>query len=57
VAADDRQAPAADARAAHALAGDRSELVIIDGHHFTPYSGPALQRAASAARDFFKRRL
>jgi pimeloyl-ACP methyl ester carboxylesterase len=55
VAADDRQAPAADARAAQALAGDNSELVIIDGHHFTPYAGAALQKSASAARDFFKR--
>jgi uncharacterized protein len=55
VAANDRQAPTADAKAAYALAGDRSELVVIEGHHFTPYSGKALQQAASTARDFFQR--
>jgi pimeloyl-ACP methyl ester carboxylesterase len=55
VATDDRQAPTADAKAASALAGDRGELVVIEGHHFTPYSGEALKQASSTARDFFKR--
>jgi uncharacterized protein len=55
VAAHDRQAPTADAKAACALAGDRSELVVIEGHHFSPYCGEALQQAAGAARDFFQR--
>jgi dipeptidyl aminopeptidase/acylaminoacyl peptidase len=46
---------------AELLAFDRApepkELVMIDGHHFTPYSGDALARAATAARDWFLRRL
>jgi hypothetical protein len=29
------------------------ELLTIDGHHFTPYDGEALDRAAVAAQDFF----
>jgi pimeloyl-ACP methyl ester carboxylesterase len=57
VAAYDRQAPAADAKAAYALAGEQSELVVIEGHHFTPYSGEALKQAAGAACDFFERKL
>jgi dienelactone hydrolase len=33
------------------------ELVTIEGHHFSPYSGDPLIRAATAARDFFTKHL
>lgn len=42
---------------AFARAPEPKELVMIDGHHFTAYSGPALVEAAAAARDFFLRHL
>lgn len=41
------------ALAAFASAPEPKELVMIDGHHFTPYEGDALVRSATAARDFF----
>jgi predicted acyl esterase len=41
--------------AAFARAPDPKELVTIEGHHFTPYSGDALATAANAAADWFAR--
>jgi uncharacterized protein len=40
---------------AYAVAPEPKELVTIEGHHFTPYAGDALSRAAEAARDWFLR--
>jgi pimeloyl-ACP methyl ester carboxylesterase len=34
-------------------AGEPKRLELLHGHHFSPYSGEALAKAASAARDFF----
>ncbi len=49
----DRIAPTPDGLAAFALVPDPKELLVIDGHHFTPYSGDALVRSATAAREFY----
>lgn len=43
--------------AACKLAGERGELRLMPGHHFTPYSGAALAQAADAACRFFERTL
>ena len=39
--------------ATFAVAPEPKELVTIEGHHFTPYSGAALERAADAAAAWF----
>ncbi len=49
----DLQAPPEEAEIARSLAGSDSAIVRIEGHHFTPYSGGALEVAASAACEFF----
>jgi alpha/beta superfamily hydrolase len=49
---DDVANTAAELRAFEA-APDPKELVMIEGDHFTPYSGDALAKAATAARDWF----
>jgi hypothetical protein len=33
------------------------ELLVIDGHHFTPYAGEALAQSATAALAFYRARL
>jgi fermentation-respiration switch protein FrsA (DUF1100 family) len=38
------------------LPGEK-ELMSIEGHHFTPYTGTPLEQAAGAARDFFRTHL
>lgn len=38
-------------------APDPKQLVVIDGHHFTPYAGDAFTTAAEAARDWFAQHL
>ncbi|MEZ5244163.1 MAG: CocE/NonD family hydrolase [Acidimicrobiales bacterium] len=48
VASEDHVAEAAIALAAYERAPEPKELLVIDGHHFTPYAG-APQREASAA--------
>jgi hypothetical protein len=53
VANEDRLAATADSRAAYERAGEPKRLVMIEGHHFSPYEGEALVRASSTARDFF----
>jgi pimeloyl-ACP methyl ester carboxylesterase len=53
VATEDRVAATEVAVAAHERAPEPKQLVLIDGHHFTPYSGDALVLAAASARDWF----
>lgn len=53
LATDDAVAATAVALDAFARAPEPKELVMIEGHHFTPYAGAALTRSADAARDFF----
>ena len=55
VATDDDVANTEAERKAYEKAPDPKELVMIEGHHFTPYSGEALTSAATAARDWFLR--
>lgn len=57
VASGDRLAEAEAAKTAAMLAPEGSELLVIDGHHFTLYSGAPLAQSATAARDFFLRAL
>jgi fermentation-respiration switch protein FrsA (DUF1100 family) len=52
VASDDRLAATADSQAAYERAGEPKRLVMVEGHHFSPYEGKALARASKAARDF-----
>ena len=52
VANGDRVAPVELALTAFELAGEPKQLEPIEGDHFVPYSGPALQQAASVMRDF-----
>jgi fermentation-respiration switch protein FrsA (DUF1100 family) len=53
LASDDRVAPTADGLTAFDLLPEPKDLLVIDGHHFTPYSGGALTRAATAALQFY----
>ena len=57
VASEDRVAEAGIARAAHERAPNPKRLVIIDGHHFTPYAGEALSESAEAASSWFAEHL
>ena len=57
VAADDQVAEAAVALAAHDRAPDPKQLLVIDGHHFTPYSGADLAASAAAATSWFAKHL
>jgi cephalosporin-C deacetylase-like acetyl esterase len=55
VATDDRVAPTEVALASFERAPEPKQLDLIEGHHFTPYSGEGFARASNAARDFFLR--
>jgi uncharacterized protein len=55
VATEDDVAPTATALRVFEEAREPKDRVMIEGHHFTPYSGDALDRAATAARDWFVR--
>jgi pimeloyl-ACP methyl ester carboxylesterase len=55
VGSNDRVAAAEVALAAYERAPEPKDLVAIDGHHFTPYSGDAFTVAAESARDWFLR--
>lgn len=57
IATEDRVADVTVARSTFDRAPEPKELVAIEGHHFLPYSGPDLTTAATAARDFLRRRL
>ncbi len=52
VATGDRVAPAEMALAAYELAGEPKQLELIDGDHFVPYAGAAMEHAAAVMRDF-----
>jgi fermentation-respiration switch protein FrsA (DUF1100 family) len=52
VASGDRVAPAEMALAAYELAGEPKQLELVDGDHFVPYSGAAMEHAAAVMRDF-----
>jgi uncharacterized protein len=52
VASGDRVAPAEMALAAYELAGEPKQLELIDGDHFVPYSGAAMEHVAGVMRDF-----
>jgi dienelactone hydrolase len=54
-ATDDDVASTEAALATFAVAPEPKELVMIEGHHFTPYAGAALDRAADAAAAWFTR--
>ncbi|MEZ4216493.1 MAG: alpha/beta fold hydrolase [Myxococcota bacterium] len=53
VASEDRLAATALALAAFERAREPKRLVVIEGHHFAPYAGEALEVASGAARDHF----
>ena len=57
VATHDQVASTEAAIAAFDRAPESKELVMIEGHHFTPYAGEACVQAAAASRDFFLRHL
>jgi fermentation-respiration switch protein FrsA (DUF1100 family) len=52
VATGDRVAPVEMALAAFERAGEPKQLELIEGDHFVPYSGAAMERAAAVMRDF-----
>ncbi len=52
---EDANAPDADALAAFELTPTPKEMLVMSGHHFAPYRGEPLVRAATAARDFYRR--
>jgi fermentation-respiration switch protein FrsA (DUF1100 family) len=52
VADGDRVAPAELARTAYEMAAEPKQLETIEGDHFVPYSGAALEQAATVMRDF-----
>lgn len=57
VADQDRVAAAEVALAAYGRASDPKQLVVVEGHHFTPYSGAASAMVAEATCDFLAEHL
>jgi pimeloyl-ACP methyl ester carboxylesterase len=57
VAAEDRVALAADALSAFDRVTGPKRLVLLDGHHFVPYTDDAFDQASSAVCDFFSENL
>jgi cephalosporin-C deacetylase-like acetyl esterase len=54
LASEDRVAPTSDGLAAFELLPGTKELLVIEGHHFTPYAGEALAQSATAALAFYQ---
>jgi hypothetical protein len=54
LASEDRVAPTSAGLAAFELLPGAKELLVIDGHHFTPYAGEALAQSATAALAFYQ---
>jgi uncharacterized protein len=54
LASEDRVAPTSAGLAAFEILPGTKELLVIDGHHFTPYAGEALARSATAALAFYR---
>ncbi|NNE73778.1 MAG: alpha/beta fold hydrolase [Acidimicrobiales bacterium] len=57
VATHDATAPTDMAVAAYDAAGEPKELLMIEGHHFAPYSGPERAEAAAASARFLMHHL
>jgi cephalosporin-C deacetylase-like acetyl esterase len=57
LASEDRVAPTSAGLAAFELLPGTKELLVIEGHHFTPYAGEALAQSANAALAFYQARL
>jgi hypothetical protein len=54
LASEDRVAPTSAGLAAFEILPGTKELLVIDGHHFTPYAGEALAQSANAAVAFYR---
>lgn len=54
LASEDRVAPTSAGLAAFELLPGTKELLVIDGHHFTPYAGEALAQSGTAALAFYR---
>ena len=54
VASEDRVAPTSAGLAAFELLPGPKELLVIPGHHFTPYAGEELAESATAALAFYQ---
>jgi cephalosporin-C deacetylase-like acetyl esterase len=54
LASEDRVAPTSAGLAAFEVLPGTKELLVIDGHHFTPYAGEALAQSATAALAFYR---
>jgi pimeloyl-ACP methyl ester carboxylesterase len=54
LASEDRVAPTSAGLAAFELLPGTKELLVIEGHHFTPYAGEALAQSATAALAFYQ---
>jgi cephalosporin-C deacetylase-like acetyl esterase len=57
LASEDRVAPTSGGLAAFEILPGPKDLLVIDGHHFTPYAGEALAQSATAALAFYRARL
>jgi hypothetical protein len=47
-------APTSAGLAAFEILPGTKELLVIEGHHFTPYAGEALAQSATAALAFYR---
>ncbi len=54
LASEDRVAPTSAGLAAFEILPGTKELLVIEGHHFTPYAGEALAESATAALAFYR---
>jgi hypothetical protein len=54
LASEDRVAPTSAGLAAFETLPGSKELLVVDGHHFTPYAGEALAQSATAAMAFYQ---
>jgi pimeloyl-ACP methyl ester carboxylesterase len=54
LASEDRVAPTSAGLAAFEILPGTKELLVVDGHHFTPYAGEALAQSATAALAFYQ---
>ena len=54
LASKDRVAPTSAGLAAFELLPGTKELLVIEGHHFTPYAGDALTENTTAALAFYQ---
>ena len=57
LASEDRVAPTSAGLTAFEILPGTKELLVIEGHHFTPYAGEALAQSATAALAFYRAQL